>query len=183
MQRTASGSLVGRMIGAARLDAGTYEEVEHDPNATTQAAIVVVIASIATGIAAIGRDGLEGFIAGIAFNLIGWAIFAGVVYFVGTRLMADVSTSATPGEVLRTLGFSYAPESLAVLGFLPGVGFVIQTIALAWSLVASVIAVRQALDIRTWLAIGVVLVSFLLVMVVIVIAAIVIGVGIAGFGD
>ena len=40
-------TLTERMIGAARLDAKTFEEVEHDPNATGQAIIIVVLASVA----------------------------------------------------------------------------------------------------------------------------------------
>ena len=39
-----------RMIGAARLDVHTYEQVENDPNATIQAMLVVIIVAIAAGI-------------------------------------------------------------------------------------------------------------------------------------
>ena len=41
-----------RMIGAARLDVGTYEEVEADAGATGQAMAVVILSSIAAGIGA-----------------------------------------------------------------------------------------------------------------------------------
>jgi len=43
-------SLSERMIGAAKLDVHTYEEVEADTNATGQAFMVVVLSSIAQGI-------------------------------------------------------------------------------------------------------------------------------------
>ncbi len=36
-------ALVQRMIGAARLDVRTYEEVERDTSATQQALIVVIL--------------------------------------------------------------------------------------------------------------------------------------------
>src|SRR5690242_277620 len=45
-----SRSIVDRMRGAAALDVATYEEVEADVNATGQAAIVVVLVAIASGI-------------------------------------------------------------------------------------------------------------------------------------
>ena len=40
-----AGSLVDRMVGAAFLNVGTYEEVEHDDTATGQAAAVVAMVS------------------------------------------------------------------------------------------------------------------------------------------
>jgi hypothetical protein len=47
-------SLIDRMIGAARLDVHTYEAVERDINATTQAALIVIIAAIASGLTGTG---------------------------------------------------------------------------------------------------------------------------------
>ena len=47
------------MIGAAMLRPQTFEEVEHDPATTIQAAMVVVIVAIATGIGRLG-SGVEG---------------------------------------------------------------------------------------------------------------------------
>ena len=43
-------SFLGRMIGAAKLDVGIYEEVEADSTATVQAMSVVVLSSLATGV-------------------------------------------------------------------------------------------------------------------------------------
>ena len=49
MQRSAS-SFVERVIGAIRLDPATYEEVEHDTNATWQAPVIVAAAAIFSGV-------------------------------------------------------------------------------------------------------------------------------------
>ena len=43
-------SMTDRMIGAATLDIATYEEVEHDTSATTQAAIVVGIVAVCAAV-------------------------------------------------------------------------------------------------------------------------------------
>ena len=40
--------MVGRMLGAARLNVDTYEEVEKDGGATIQALLVVIIVTIAS---------------------------------------------------------------------------------------------------------------------------------------
>ncbi|MFV1988222.1 MAG: hypothetical protein ACC682_13135, partial [Gemmatimonadota bacterium] len=50
-------TFVQRMIGAAKLDIETYEEVEHDESATTQAAAVVTIVAVAAAIGGAGGGG------------------------------------------------------------------------------------------------------------------------------
>ena len=46
-----------RLMGASVLDVDTYEEVEADRSATTQALIVVVASSLAGGIGSAGFSG------------------------------------------------------------------------------------------------------------------------------
>ena len=134
-------SLVGRMIGAAMLDVATYEEVEHDTSATTQAGLVVVLVAVAQGIAS-----PAGVISGIVGSLIGWLAMAGLTYFIGTRLFKG---TATWGELLRTLGFATAPGILYIVGIIPVLGALASLAIMIWVLVAVVIAIRQALDITT----------------------------------
>src|SRR5205807_330182 len=54
---TATTSYFQRLIGAAALDPGVYEEVEADETATTQAFLTVVLSSAAAGIGARGFGG------------------------------------------------------------------------------------------------------------------------------
>ena len=157
-----------RMIGAAMLRPQTFEEVEHDPATTIQAAMVVVIVAIATGIGRLG-SGVEGmssgvgvFIGGVIVGLIGWAFWAWITYFIGTRLLRDQDTHADWGQLARTLGFAQSPGIFKVFGVIPGVGQAIFVIAAIWQLVAMVMAIRQALDYTsTWRAIVVALVGFI----------------------
>lgn len=139
------GSLTARMQGAAMLDVNTYEEVEHDLTATGQAATVVAIAAVAQAIGSAGSGG-PGIIAGLLGQLIGWAVWAGLTYFVGTRLF---NGTANWGELLRTIGFSQAPGVLFALGIIPLLGAPIRFVVGIWVLVAGVIAIRQALDVST----------------------------------
>jgi hypothetical protein len=69
--------------------------------------------------------------------------------------------------VLRTTGFAFAPGLLRVLGGLPAVdaaGLRVPPTLLAdaWVVVASIVAVRQALDFSTARAIGTFGVAYLL---------------------
>ena len=93
-------SIWDRMRGAAMLDIATYEEVEHDDNLTTQAAIVVLIAALARGVGGF-NDGENGIIVGVVAALFSWLVWAGVTYLIGDKLLKG---TATWGELLRTLG-------------------------------------------------------------------------------
>ena len=154
--------MVERMIGAARLNPGVYEEVEADRSATGQAATVVVIVAVAGGLGAIAFGGIGGVIFGIIFGLVQWAVWAGITYWVGTTLFRTPETRADWGELARTTGFAQAPGVLRVFGVMPAIGPVIFTVVGFWQLAAMVIAVRQALDYEsTWRAAGVVLVGYI----------------------
>jgi hypothetical protein len=155
------------MIGAAKLDAKTYEEVEHDENALPQAVGVVALSSIAAGIGGLGSATSGGFVVTTVVALVGWAVWALIVYLVGTKLMPEAQTKADLGQVLRATGFSAAPGLIRVLGIVPGLGIPSSFVASIWMLVAMVIAVKQALDYTSLArAIGVVVIGFIVYMVV-----------------
>jgi len=160
-------SFTERMIGAAKLDAKTYEEVEHDENALPQAVGVVALSSIAAGIGGLGSATSGGFVVTTVVALVGWAVWALIVYLVGTKLMPEAQTKADLGQVLRATGFSAAPGLIRVLGIVPGLGIPSSFVASIWMLVAMVIAVKQALDYTSLArAIGVVVIGFIVYMVV-----------------
>ena len=132
----AQGDLVARMIGAATLNIQTYEEVEADSTATGQAAAVVAMVAVASGIGAIG-EGLSSVIFAPVGALLGWLVWAGVTYLIGDKILGG---TATWGELLRTLGFAQSPGVLYLLAVLPLVGGLIRIFLPLWMLVAGVIA-------------------------------------------
>lgn len=152
-----------RMIGAARLDAAIYEEVEKDENALGQAAGVVALSSIAAGIGGFGG----GLIGGTIAALLSWLIWALLTWAVGTKLLPEENTDADIAQLMRAIGFAAAPGLLRVLGFAPVVGPLIVLIANIWMLVAMVVAVRQALDYSsTGRAVGVCFVGFIVLILI-----------------
>jgi hypothetical protein len=157
MEYGASRSIVDRMRGAAMLDVATYEEVEHDLSATGQAATVVAVVAVCSAIGNIG-SGITGIIGGLIGALLGWVIWAGVTYFVGTKLFGG---TATWGELLRTLGFAQSPGVLLILGIIPLLGGLIKFAVAIWMLAAGIVAIRQALDVSTGKAVLTALVSWL----------------------
>jgi hypothetical protein len=156
---------VDRMIRAARLEAGLYEEVEADRSAMGQAVGVVVLSSLAAGIGMIAFQGLGGILLGTVAALISWFVWAYLIYFIGTRLLPEEQTHADHSQLLRTIGFSSSPGLIRVLGVIPFLRGIVFIAASIWMLVAMVVAVRQALDYQSTLrAVGVCAIGWLIQM-------------------
>lgn len=156
-------SIFDRMFRAARLEEAVYEEVEHDQDATMQAVLVVVGTSIAAGIGAgfAGDQLIGGLIFMTIAGLIGWAVYAYITYFIGTRIFAGPETQADWGELARALGFANAPRALMILGVVPALFALVSVIVGIWVLVTTVVALRAALDFTIWRAVGTAIVGWL----------------------
>jgi len=156
-------SFFNRIVLSARLNPGIYEEVEADRSAMGQAIAVVILSSVAAGIGSLRYVGTSGLILGTLSALLGWLIWAGITYFVGTRLLPVPETRTDYGELLRTIGFASSPGIIRILGFIPGLMNTVFFVAGIWMLLAMVIAVRQALDYQsTWRAAGVCLIGWII---------------------
>jgi Yip1 domain len=144
----ATNGFVMRLIGAISLDTAIYEEVEADRGGTGQALAVVVLSSLATGIGARGFAdvSLGSIVSFSALALVGWATWALLTFEIGYRLMPAPQTRADVGEMLRTTGFASTPALFRVFGIMPGATWPVFAATMVWSLVAMVVAVRQALD-------------------------------------
>jgi hypothetical protein len=137
-----------------------------------------VLSSIAAGIGSIGLLGFSGIFLGTLAALIGWVVWAYIIYLVGTKLLPEPGTSADIGELLRTIGFASSPGVIRVIAFIPVLGGIINLAASIWMLVAMVIAVRQALDYQsTGRAIGVCVIGWVIQMLVSILIFRVFGVG------
>ena len=97
-----------RIFRAIKIDIDLYEEVEKDKSATVQAGTVVVLSSLAAGVGAL-QLGASNFLVAPVLSLLGWFVWAVVIYFVGVKLFKDPNTNTNHGELLRTIGFSQAP--------------------------------------------------------------------------
>jgi hypothetical protein len=157
--------MLQRIMGVFMLNANTFEEIEHDTSATGQAAIVVTIvallSAIGSGIGAslnpeAGGSFIGSFIIAVVATYIGWVLWSGITYLVGTMLFEG---QADMGEMLRVIGFAFAPQ---VIGIIPFIG---PCIGLIWTLLAVFVAVRQGLDLTTGKAIATILIGFVVYLV------------------
>ncbi len=176
-ERVAPHSFVERVKGAFMLDIPTFEEVEADTTATGQAALVVGLVAVASGIAQ-SRAGVPGAVGGIVSAFVAWAVWAGLTYVIGTWL----GGTATWGELLRTIGFANAPAILFVARIVPVVGGLIALIGFVWVLIAGIVAIRQALDFGTGRAILTAVLGFIPWLIVMALVSAMLALAIAGQG-
>jgi hypothetical protein len=169
------------------LDTSVYEEVEADRTATTQALLVVVLASVSQGIGRALSNMLRGFgptrvgvgfFEGLLAALLLWLVWSFITCFVGTRLF---NGRATYGELLRTIGFANSPNLLGIFTFIPILGGLLSFALWIWALAAMIIAVRQSLDFSTGQAIMTCIVGLVAAIVLFVITAIILAVPIILF--
>lgn len=161
-----------RIMGVFRLNPATFEDVEADKTATTQAALIVVVIGLLSGIGNIFTASIQngnrvgGFFSGLLSVIAGWLVWSFVSWFVGTSFFGG---KADIGEMLRVIGFAYSPQ---ILNIIPCIGWIIGPI---WSLIAGFIAVRQGLDLDNTKAFFTVLVGFLVYIIIFAVLGLILG--------
>ena len=159
-------TLAHRLIGAAVFDRETCEEVEGDRSATTQAFVVVVLSSLATGIGSTGFGNREwgDVLTFSAAALVGWAAWALLTLEIGGRFWPAPQTHVDVTQLMRTVGFAATPGLLRVVGVFPELTMSVFVLTAVWMLAAMIFAVRHALDYEsTAHAVGVCVLAWLLI--------------------
>jgi hypothetical protein len=150
-------SLVKRLVAALRLDLRLYEEASADAAASGQAFRVVLLAGLSNGLALARRLGSTGIVAGVGAALLGWALWAAVIWMVA-RLFGHRPRGRS---LLRALGFANAPGVFLIFGGLPAVGPVIRYSVVAWLVAATVRAVQGTFGIPVRRALVISIIGFL----------------------
>jgi hypothetical protein len=154
-------TLVIRMLRAVKLDKRLYEELGAETTATRQAFVIVVLASLATGIGAgvagvftwAGLWSVWSLLIGLAGSLVGWLIWSIIAYIIGINVFKGSRVSATKRGLLRAVGFSISPAVLGIFLFTPVIGGILWLGSSIWTLTAGIVAVRQTLGLNTCRAI------------------------------
>ena len=157
--------MLERIVRAIRLDWTVFREIAKDPGAMKEAAIIVVVvtflSAIGSGIAS--SNFVVGFLVSWAAEiLIGWIGWAIITYLVGTVVFKGKTDIA---EMMRVLGYAKTPVLLGLFSFVPCVGWLIALAGWVLSLIAGVLAVREAMDFDTGNAIITVVISWMVALI------------------
>ena len=156
-----------RLVGAMKLDVNTFEDIERDPTAMGQAVGVIALAAVSTGIGNVWYGGMTGILFGVITSLIGYAVWAVIVWLVGTKVMPDPATKADFPEAFRVIAFAAAPGVLGAVTIIPILGWLLLFLIWVWSIAAMVVAVKAALDYTdTFKAVIVVIIGFVVNLVI-----------------
>ncbi len=149
-----------RVFRAIRIDDDLYKEVEKDKSATIQAGTVVVLSSLAAGVGAL-QFGNSNFYIAPVLSILGWYVWAFLVYFVAVKIIKDENTKTNHGELLRTIGFAQAPGFIRVFGLTPELAIVTFIGSGLWILACMVVGVSTALDYKSlWKSLGVIVIAW-----------------------
>lgn len=147
--------LTDRIIGAFTFRKGVYAEVESDTTFTTTAWTIVAVVSFLTNLATNAQSNifkwLVAAVVGAIISVVGFAIAAWVIDWVGrTVFYAEV----TFDELVRTLGLAYVWQIIGVLGIFHVLGVLtcltglVQFATVILGLAAWLIAAKEALDLE-----------------------------------
>ena len=180
--------LTERIMGAFTFRKGVYAEVEVDANFTTTAWVLVAVVAFLNQIGTYASGNLLnwllGAVVGTIFTVIGFAVGALVINWVGRAVFkAEVSFD----ELVRTLGLAYVWQVVGVLGILSAFSSAlscvlapIMVITGILTIVAWFIAAKEALDLDWVQTIVTVFLGFIVMVVITLLAGLVLGA--LGFG-
>ena len=177
--------LVNRIIGAFTFRKGVYAEVEKDTTFTTTAWILVAVVAFLSQLGSAASADLAGWlggaVVGTAFAILGFAVGALVINWVGRAVFhADV----TFNELVRTLGLAYVWQAVGVFGVLAAFSEALSCVLAPVMIIAAIlmviawfIAAKEALDLEWLQTIVTVFLGWLaLVVITLVIGGLVLGV-------
>ena len=174
-------SLIAYGRRAMSLDVSFYEEAASNDGMTRDALNMVIVIAVLNGIGAfLGQLFGLNFFAAFAYLLVqtllvvlGYYIAAYVTQYVGAAMF---NGQGTQPQMLRTLGFAYAPQVLGVLSFIPCVGGLISLVGAIWFLVCGFFAVRTTHRLTDGQAIITMIIAWLIIAVITVVVLTMVGI-------
>jgi membrane protein YqaA with SNARE-associated domain len=188
-----------RLSGVLTLKRPTFEAIQRDPEATSQAWWIVVLLGLANGIALIATPVVTVFpgmseqmasnaaevaavftfdtpgrklmalIASVVGAVISWYLSAWLLRVIGNRMAGKDGGQVTAQEMRRLVGWGYSPTLASFLSPIPLIGPLLATLGTLWAFVTGVMAVRTAFGVGIGKAIGIEIAAFLVVLVVVIV--------------
>jgi len=141
--------MLKRLVRLGRLEFTVFKEVGVDPQATREAAIIAVVASLmaALGGFALFAGSVTGLLSGIATGVvINWLLWSALAKLIaGLLYQHDVSFVS----MARAFGYAMAPISLGILGIFGCLGDLASLVGWALSAFLGFHAVRENADLST----------------------------------
>ena len=178
-----------RLVGVFKLNADTFEDIEADQSATSQAALIVFVVALLAGVGAyINTSGainlgsavgsmeaydvslsastlspMGAFVNEFVGAFVAWLLWSFLTFLIAGKLFGG---DTNMGEMLRTIGFAQAPRLLSLFAFIPCIGFVLAAGGWIMALIGTVLAIQRSADLDAFKSFGAVVLSFIAVGIV-----------------
>lgn len=192
-----------RLNGVLTLKRTTFEAIQRDPEATSQAWWIVVLLGLANGIALIttpvvtvfpgmseqmARNAAEvaavftfdttgrrlmALAASVIGAILSWYLSSWLLRVIGNRMTGRAGHQVTAEEMRRLVGWGYSPTLASFLSPIPVIGPLLATLGTFWAFVTGVMAVRTAFGVSIWRAIGIEIAAFLVVLAVVMVVVLI----------
>ncbi len=176
-----SHSFVDRVVGSVKLSRPIFDEVRRDPTAMMQAAGIVAVTGLLSGISQFADVRGQTFeiddrtyevttsvfgplASGIAIAIVGllsWVLASLLFRFVGTKLLGSPETNIQWQEVARPLGFASAPSLLIILTPIPVLGFIVGSIVGIWAFAAQIVAMSETFRVSKLRSFAIIMVAWI----------------------
>ncbi len=147
-------SIFARALRAAFFIPSAYEGLDDDPWSALQALGVGAAAAISLGVgfrdetlAAFEGPPVLGFLWAANTVIVGWVLWTLLAFFIGSRILGGTGNFR---QILRALGFAFAPGVLLGLRSTPDVGGALYFVVIVWILASGTLALKETLKI-SWL--------------------------------
>jgi hypothetical protein len=166
--------LLARTGRVFRLERSVFQEVADDPLATGQALFILIILALAAGVIGLFNPNQPGplllkFVAEVISTLIGWSLLVLLALIAGRALKGKGTFTRT----FRAIAFAQIPGVITWLKIIPQMGPLFEIAGTLMVLVASWLAIQEALHLTKWRALLIPIAIILLVAVTIVVAGLV----------
>jgi len=168
--------MLSRAVRVLRLDRSVFHEVAADPLATGQALLILILLCAGSGIFDAFNQSIPGsplakFVLDVIGSLVAWFLIIALAMVAGRTLKGHASFT----RAFRSVSFALAPEVITWLHFIPGIGPLFTVAGTLMVLIASWIALQEALRLSKWRALLIPLLSLVIVVLAIEIVNLVIG--------
>ena len=159
------GNMLRMAIWAALLRRDVSRQAAGDPEIILKSLGVVILSAIALSLGLLNVVGEEGVMQPdlswpvlgdrlisvwlvLITMLLGWVLWALIVYLLGSRFLGG---KAVYHQLLRVIGLCYGPGVLFLLIQIPDVGLFVAALAGLWVLIAAVVGVKEVQE-TDWVA-------------------------------
>jgi hypothetical protein len=168
--------MLSRAVRVLRLDRSVFHEVAADPLATGQALLILILLFAGSGIVDAFNPSIPGsplakFLIDVIGSLVAWFLIISLAVVAGRTLKGHASFTRT----FRAVSFALVPEVITWLHFIPGIGPLFTIAGTLMVLIASWIALQEALRLSRWRALLIPLLSLIIVVLAVEIVNLVIG--------